>query len=833
MPLPLQARHLTIFVTCVIALALCNAAMAEPTAEQLKFFEGSVRPLLVENCFSCHAEKKQKGGLRLDSLGSILKGGKNGAVLIPGKPAESRLIAAVGYQDEDLQMPPDSRLTDAQVDILSTWVRLGAPWPAGESTLPAPLARPRKRIISEADRGFWSFQPVADFPVPTVDDQHWSRNPIDQFIFSRLNSEGLSPAPEADRITLIRRLTFDLHGLPPTIEEVEAFVHDPAPDAYEKLVDRLLASPRYGEQWARHWLDLVRYAESDGFKQDSYRPNAWPYRDYVIKAFNDDKPYDRFLTEQLAGDEIAPNDPDVIVATGYLRAGLYEYNNRDVARQWAQMLDDETDVTADAMLGLSMGCARCHDHKFDPILQADYYRLRSFFAPTMPRNDLPLARPDAIAAHRKAMGDWERRAGSLIQQLAIFETQAAEKLTAAAIKKFPEETQAILQKRDADRTPYEKQLAYLMLRQIFDATENAPPKLTGDDKSRYDALKKQLAELEADRPIPPMMGLVMTDVGPASPEVTIPGDPLHPIEPGYLKVLETQPLQIPSITPGEHSTGRRTALAAWITQPRNPLTSRVMVNRLWQHHFGRGLVATSSDFGKLGTPPSHPELLDWLASRLVEGAWHLKPIHRLMLTSATYRQAALGSIPEVARMKDPENRWLWRMNTRRLDAEQLRDAMLAVSGELKPTAGGASVDQASPFRAIYTKALRNTRDPLLEAFDAPEAFSSVPIRNVTTTPTQSLLLINGDWPLKRAGAMAAEIRRRTKSTDPTTLADAAYRFAFGRAAQADELSGAVKFLTRQGALAESRSSPDAATMETALTDLCHVLLNSSEFLFVD
>ncbi len=782
-----------LIVNLAVAVSLFTFA-TEPTAEQLKFFESSVRPLLVENCFSCHSAKKQTGGLRLDSLAAIVKGGKNGPAIIVGKPSASLMVTAVSYKDDELQMPPDEQLSAAQAEVLANWVAMGAPWPVKESNIQAPLAKQKKRQITAADRAFWSFQPVKDPVIPVVDEA-WCRNPIDHFIFAKLKREGLLPAADADRVRLIRRLTFDLHGLPPTPEEMDAFVQDHSPAAYENLVDRLLASPRYGEQWARHWLDLVRYAESDGFKQDAYRPNAWPYRDYVIKSFNEDKPYDRFVTEQLAGDEIAPNDPSVMVATGYLRAGIYEYNNRDVARQWSQMLDDVTDVTGDALLGLSMGCARCHDHKFDPILQADYYRLRSFFAPMLPRNDLPLATAEQVASHQQSMTAWVKKAGDTYQQLQQLQKQPDEGLFGTAAKKFPDETKALLLKSNDERTPYERQLAYLALRQIYDGTENTPPKLTGADKLKYEALKKELAAVEGERPKPLMNGLVMTDVGPVAPEVTIPGDPNHPIELGYLKVLGESALQIPAVVGSERSTGRRTALAKWITQPNNPLTARVMVNRIWQFHFGRGLVATSSDFGRLGTPPTHPELLDWLAARFVESGWSIKAIHRLILTSATYRQDALRATPEMALLKDPENRWLWRMNTRRLDAEQIRDAMLRASGELKQDMGGPSAEQTSPRRAVYTKALRNTRDPLLDVFDAPEAFGSIAVRNVTTTASQSLLMINGDWPLKRAAAFAVEARRRANSSDSAAAAEAAFRMAFGRKPDDAEISSAVKFLS--------------------------------------
>jgi len=812
---------------CVAALLVSpRAGRAADTAppKQQQFFESQVRPLLADNCFSCHGEKKQKGGLRLDSAAALLKGGKHGVVLTPGKPEESKIITAVSYKDEDLQMPPDDQLSAAQVAVLTEWVQMGAPYPASAGPAVASAGAKKHRVITDADRQFWSFQPVKDPPVPvldgTADLDSWCRNPIDRFVTAKLHEEGLTPAPEADRVTLIRRATFDLHGLPPTPAEVEAFVSDPAPDAYEKLIDRLLASPRYGERWGRHWLDLVRYAESDGFKQDAYRPNAWPYRDYVIGSFNDDKPYNRFVTEQLAGDETAPGDPDALVATGYLRHGVYEYNQRDVPKQWSQMLNDETDVTADVFLGLSMGCARCHDHKFDPILQTDYFRLQAFFAPMLPRDDLARASTAEQHQYESAKGHWDQETADIRAQMAPMEEKAAEKALGGAFNKFQPEMQAILRKSEKERTPFEEQLAELAGRQVVDPSENAQPKIAGADKSKYESLKEQLSHFDADRPKPLPRAMAMTDVGPVGPPTTVPDDPDHPLEPGYPVVLESTALAIPPIVPSATSTGRRTALAQWLTDPANPLTTRVMVNRVWQYHFGRGLVETSSDYGRLGTPPTHPELLDWLACRFVEHGWSLKQLHRLIMTSATYRQAALRSTPETARMKDPDDRWLWRMTPRRLEAEQVRDAMLLVSGELQSEAGGPPTDPASARRSVYTKVLRNTRDPLLDVFDSPESFGSVPVRNVTTTATQALLMINGDWPLKRAAAFATRLRHDMGTSDPATLAEAAYRLAYGRRPGPQELDMAVAFLK-------------SGDKQEKLIDFCHVLLNSNEFLYVD
>jgi hypothetical protein len=675
--------------------------------------------------------------------------------------------------------------------VVAAWVALAitAGWGAAKTAVSGP------RTISAADRAFWSFQPVKKPAEPDVQQPEWCRNTVDKFILAKLEAEGIAPAPEADRLTLIRRATFDVTGLPPTEAEVNAFLNDQSPDAYEKLVDRLLASPAYGQYWGRHWLDLARYAESDGFKQDAYRSTAWRYRDYVIRSFNSDKPYDRFVCEQLAGDEMWPDDPDAWIATGFLRNGQYEYNNRDVVRQWTQMLTDVTDVTGDAFLGLSIGCAHCHDHKFDPILQSDYYRFQAFFAPMLPRSNLPIGSVQEKANYNKALAAWENKTASIRAQIEPIEKASLAAQSKSAIGKFPDEMQAILLKDAKDRTPLEEQLAQLAGRQIYDPSENQKPKILSKEKAKYAELEEKLKASEKLKPAPLPTGLFMTDVGPVAPPTFSPRKPDVVLEPGAPVVLEDLPGGKVVVTPTKTTTGRRTALARWIASKDNPLTARVMVNRIWQFHFGRGLVATSSDFGHLGTPPSHPQLLDFLASQFVEGGWHMKPIHRLILTSATYRQAALRPTPAVAKLKDPEDRWLWRMTTRRLDAEQIRDAMLATSGELQPMAGGASAEITAPVRSIFTKLVRNTHDPILEAFDVADSFSSVCQRNVTTTPTQSLLMINGDFPLRRATALAARVRQQAASADMGSLVDEAYRLTYLRLPTARERKAALGFMS--------------------------------------
>ncbi|HWY88363.1 MAG TPA: DUF1553 domain-containing protein, partial [Gemmataceae bacterium] len=677
--------------------------------------------------------------------------------------------------------------------------------------------------ITAADRQWWAFQTLRPRSLPSVSDPSWQRNPIDRFIRERLDAEGLQPAPPADRAALIRRVTFDLIGLPPTPEEIAAFVADTSADAYEKVVEHLLASPRYGERWARHWLDLVRYAESDGFRHDAYRPHAWHYRDYVVQAFNSDKPYDRFVREQLAGDEMAPDDPDALIATGLLRHTIYEYNQRDARTQWQDMLNDVTDVTADVFLGMGMGCARCHDHKFDPILQKDYYRLQAFFAGMFPK-DGPVATTKQRADFQVKYKEWEEKTAGLRERIADLEQKDKIRAENGATAKFPQDIQAMMRKPAAERKPLEKQLAALAYRQVQYEFDNL--KLKDADQKKLDALKKELAKYDLFKPSPLPTAPTIMDVGPEAPLIHIPKKTAGPaIAPGFLTILDEAPATVAS-PPGLASTGRRSALANWLTRPDHPLTTRVIVNRIWQYHFGRGLVATSSDFGKLGEPPSHPELLDWLAQRFVADGWSFKKMHRLLVTSITYRQSATSAAPEAALKKDPENRLWWKMTTRRLDAEQIRDAILTTTGQLDLTMGGPGVEGKEPRRSIYAKVKRNTREPLLDVFDTPEGFTSTAQRNVTTTPTQALLMFNSPFMLAQAKAFADRLER-DNAADPI---ERAYRLALGRGASPEEKAQAEVFMEEQ---ARRVTGPTSVARRAALVDFCHVLLNANEFLYVD
>ena len=788
----------------------------------MTFFEKEVRPILVERCFECHSNTKQKGGLRVDHIGYLKTGGDTGPAVVPGEPSKSPLMEAIRWTNEDFQMPPKNnggKLPDAQIAILEKWIKMGAPWPEDAS---------KKVVVTEGgfteeQRNYWFFQPVKKVSPPDAGGK-WVRNDVDRFIAAKQAEMQLKPAPEADRHELARRVYFDLHGLPPTKEQIDAFVHDKDPKAYEKLVDELLASPRYGERWAQHWLDLVRYAESDGYNADAYRPSVWPYRDYVIKSLNDDKPYNQFVKEQLAGDEMAPNDPNVLIATAFLRHPVYEWNQRDARGQWDIILTDMTDTTGELFLGLSMGCAHCHNHKFDPILQKDYYRLRAFLAPVQWRDDMTLATTAEKKAHAEQQAKWEAATTEIRAKMEALTGKALASKVEGALTKFTDELQVMARKPFEKRDALERQLAGLIERQMdYEKVRFEPMKSlkTDEAKAEYKALEEELKKFDHLKPKPLMEAFVATDASPVAPPVAIKtrkGE--QQIEPGFLSIIDTS---LPKIKATKTSTGRRTALAEWITRPDNQLSTRVIVNRVWQYHFGRGIVATASDFGKLGEAPTHPELLDYLTTKFVKGGWHLKPLHREIMLSAAYRQTARQEPDEVASKVDPSNRYLWRFNPRRLDAEQVRDALLAVSGELDAAAGGPAGDGNATRRSVYTMKKRNNPNELLRALDMPAGFASTAERQSTTTPTQALQLLNGDWLLARARKLAS----RVEGIDDAWLA------VLGRPPTPKEKATAEAFLKKRTGKTESKAS-EAADQNDVADDFKEnspherLLINASE-----
>ena len=800
----------------------------EPTPTEAKYFESKVRPLLVKNCFSCHGPKKQESGLRLDSRQAMLKGGESDVAIVPGKPDESILIDAVNY--DGLEMPPKRRLNEQQVYVLKRWIKLGAPWPLDSGKPKTAAGR-----ITDEERSYWAFQPVGNPAPPVLADDEWSTNNVDRFILRTLRKSKLAPAPREDRPTLIRRLSFDLLGMPPTSAEVDAFVNDPSPSAYDALVERMLASPHYGERWGRHWLDLVRYSESDGYRADFHRPDAWRYRDYVIRSINDDKPYDQFVREQLAGDELAPDDPDALVATAFLRHGVYEHNQRDARMHWSLIMDEMTDVTGEVLLGMSISCARCHDHKFDPILRDDYYRLQAFFKPILWRDDVPMATPEQRREHQVQLAKWNELTAEVRGKIDAIEGSRVASGANAAVVMFPEDIQTIYRKPPAERNSLEEQLAYLVHRQVLDKNKATRAGFKGEDKKKLDALKKELAAFDEHKPKPLPALQTVTDAPRAIAPTFIPGDTTgRVIDPGFLTILQDTPATVKPVPSAPQSSGRRTALAHWLTRSEHPLTARVFVNRVWQWHFGRGIVGTSSEFGRMGQQPTHPELLDYLTQQFLADGWRLKNLHRAIVTSSTYRQSSLHPAASAQEAVDPENKLRWRSDVRRLDAEQARDAMLTASGELKRTIGGVSVKSDVPRRSVYWKVMRNSPDPVLAAFDMADGFRSTSQRDVTTTPRQSLLMINGTYVLARAQALAKTILE--SDLDDGAIVHEAYRRVLGRIPSEGEFQRARKFLADlpdQPVSAKKKTKPAPTPRELAVTDLCHVLFNSNEFLYLD
>lgn len=807
----------------ILFLFTCSSLLAQDESaekEHLKFFEMQVRPLLAQHCLECHSAESQKGMLRLDSRAAMLKGGESEeASIVPGKPDESLLISAVRH--ESYEMPPKGMLPEKDIAVLVKWVELGAPWPGGDETL---IIRQDGDRITAEDRKWWAVQPVAD-PVVPQDGDGWARNEVDRFVARKLAEAGLEPAPEADRYELVRRAYFDLHGLPPTPEQITAFVEDDRPDAWQRLIDELLDSPRYGERWAQHWLDVVRYSESDGYNEDAFRPDASAFRDYVIRSLNKDKPYDQFVREHLAGDEIAPEDPDAFIGTAYLRHGVYEWNQRNARMHWDLIINEMTRVTGEAFLGIGIGCAQCHDHKFDPILQKDYFGLQAFLSSVAWPMDRPLATPEQIAAHQAQQQKWEEATQAIRDEIDELVGNGIENTRHNIVKQFPPDVQDIYNKPESEKTTFDKQLSYLVWRQV-DRAEQRYDRAKGLKKSpeklkRYEELQAELKKHDSLKPKPLPTAFVATDIGTEpAPTFLMTRTTKEEVQPSFLTLLGEQK---PDIDPTKSTTGRRTALANWIVRKDNPLSTRVFANRIWQRHFGQGIVPTPNDFGSLGEPPSHPELLDWLTQRFLDGGWKTKPLHRLIMNSATYRQTARreGDMPQSVSLSsqedpsssstaarpldiDPANRLLWRFPAKRLDAEQLRDAMLAVSGELKHRDGGPSVSGSTPNRSVYVIKKRNKPDEMLSGFDAPLCFESAPDRVATTTPVQSLLLVNGEWTLDRSEAFAKRLLAGKTELDADDIREA-WQLTFGRNADDEEVAAALVFIREQ---AESITVPE-------------------------
>jgi hypothetical protein len=785
------------------------AVGAEPTPEQVRHFETSVRPLLVEQCQKCHGEKKQFAGLRLDSRAAILAGGDAGAAIVPGKPAESLLIRAVRQVDDDLKMPPKSKLTDRQITDLVRWVEMGAPFPVAS-----------KSGGASRDPNHWAFQPPSDPSAPAVKNAAWPKSPLDNFILAKLEAAGLSPAAPADRRTLIRRVTFDLTGLPPTPAEIEAFVADDRPNTFADLVDRLLASPAYGERWGRHWLDVARYADSNGLDENVAHGNAWRYRDYVVAAFNGDKPYDRFLLEQLAGDLLPAVDEaqrhELLIATGFLGIGPKVLAEVDEAKMQMDIVDEQIDTVGRELLGLTLGCARCHDHKFDPIDTADYYGLAGIFKSTRTMENF------------KKVARWHENV------LASSETKAMQAEHEARVTAKRQAVEAFVAKADDEA------------RKSIPEGTKPPQKLetlySEEKKGELKRLRDELAQLEKNPPeLPAAMGTTEDKV--SDEAIHIRGNPL--------KLGDVVPRHVPAVLRGPAAvafsateSGRR-ELAGWLIDRHHPLTTRVLVNRVWRWHFGKGLVGTPDNFGLLGEAPSHPELLDWLALRFIDGGWSIKSLHRLILNSATYQQGSTPAAESAA--YDPENRLFGRADVRRLEAEAVRDALLAVSGQLDTTMGGTLLtvknrsyffdhtskdltDYTSRRRSLYLPVVRNNLYDVFQLLDAPDAAIPNGDRATTTVAPQALLMLNSDFVMQCASEFAG--RLLSGPGDDDSRMQRLYAIACGRAATAEELAANRKYLAD---LEHSlpAGEPDAGRRQRqAWNILCHTIVAANEFMYV-
>jgi uncharacterized protein DUF1549/uncharacterized protein DUF1553 len=704
-----------------------------------------------------------------------------------------------------------------------------------------------QKEFTTQQRRWWAFQKVAKPALPATRQQSWVRNDIDAFVLAKLEEKGLHPAPPADKVTLIRRATLDLTGLIPTPEEVQAFVSDASPDAFAKVVDRLLASPRYGERWARHWLDLARYSDSEGFKSDETRPNIWRYRDYVIDAFNQDKPYDRFIKEQIAGDELYPNDPVALVATGFNRHFPDESNARNLMQRRQEILNDITDTVSATFLGMTYGCARCHDHKFDPILQKDYYRLQAFFANTRIEDQAALIFGPERAERQQEYAAWDAKTKDLRAEMAKVAEPAMKAMYKDSFDKFPAEIQDAVNTTPDKRTPIQWQMYYKAKPQIEHSMEDASKKLKGDARKRFNELQGELAKFDNIKPPDMPVAQSMIDNGKDSPQTHVLAVGVYDaykeeVQPGFLSILDPTDARI-TPPPGLASSGRRSALANWLADPANPLSTRVMANRIWHYHFGQGLVGTPSDFGIMGERPANKELLDYLTASFVEGGWSIKKMHRAIMLSNTYQQST--KYDAAAAKADPQDKLLWRYNRHRLEGESIRDSMLEVGGRLNLKMGGPGVFPPLPpgvvtrggwkkesdpsegeRRSVYVFVRRNTRYPMFEVFDMPDTHESCARRNTTITAPQALELLNNDLVVEWSRAMAARVMNDSGLT-PEAEIDRAWKLAYSRLPSAEERASALKFVARQMAIL------DKPSRAAAMADLCHMLLNSNEFVYVN
>ncbi|MEI7460548.1 MAG: PSD1 and planctomycete cytochrome C domain-containing protein [Pirellula sp.] len=937
-------QYATVFIVAILSAAMISNAQESKDEEQKKserrqeaslrdveFFEKNVRPLLAKHCYECHSGEERNGGLRLDFRETTQKGGDSGSPLAPGNPDASLLIKAVRYNNQDLQMPPKGPLAASEVAILEEWIASGAHDPRTmTNTEGQPMASPKGMSI-ESGRQFWSLLPIANPKPPSNKTSEWAKTPIDQFILDRLERENLQPAPTADRASLIRRVTLDLTGIPPTADEIEAFTTCESPNAYAELIDRLLASPQYGVHWGRHWLDVARYADSNGLDENIAFGNAWRYRDYVIQCFNADKPIDQFFVENIAGDLVPDSSLESITGTGFLVLGAKVLAEPDREKLVMDTIDEQLDTIGKAFMGMTMGCARCHDHKFDPIKQVDYYALAAIFKSTKTFGDTnfgaikhwheisfadqvereSLKKVNAeIAKHQAALSAFKSSAFNKLRTQV--RGQAADYLVAAT-KIAPDMT---LQDVAAIAEPMglHPRVLFQCRRQLSFQTEHPlflkwHELLKANDASQMgeyyrdlfqrteaafaDAKKKDPATKKLDDPelemaraelynltgflaIPPKPEFAfdeetLKEIGRLATEArlaesfapdesavmgvndgqVLTGLPIH-IRGSHRNLGDVVPRDFPEVMRPPHESpilsrkqSGRLEFARWLTSPNHPLTARVFVNRVWRWHFGKGLVETTENFGALGDRPSHPELLDYLARSFVESGWSMKELHRLILRSSTFQMSVHNEASETASMVDPENRLLWRFHPQRMTAEQIRDSILLVCGQLDLRMDGKSVPLRnrqfvfdhtsidntrydSLRRAAFLPVIRNNVYTWFEQFDFPDPTMPTGSRNTTTVAPQALLLMNSELVINAAKRLTSQVCSSVSS--PKERIELLYREVYGRKASAPESERAIAFIASGSTIGESLSDGGAVQENWFL--LSQSLLLSNEFVFI-
>ncbi|MFM7132215.1 MAG: PSD1 and planctomycete cytochrome C domain-containing protein [bacterium] len=800
----MKLRSISLFLLIVFQLSGSNKAYADENQR----FNDFIRPILQSHCISCHNPEKAKGGLDLTSHAAALAGGESGHVIIPGKPEKSLIMEVLGYEG-DIQMPPAGKLSIDSINTIGKWISSGAAWPEGVvlksekknvhqemSDATGPQLRAKPFQLSAEDKTWWSFQPIRDTTLPRQSSPNRS-NPVDRFIFEKLTASKLQPNPAASRRELIRRAYYDLLGLPPSPEAVKRFENDMSPEAWPNLIDELLASPHYGERWGRHWLDLVRFAETNGYERDGTKPFAWRYRDYIIDSFNSDKPYDQFITEQLAGDEMPGKYAlEKIIATGYYRLHVWDDEPDSTLTAEFDDLDDIMVTTGATFLGLTIGCARCHDHKYDPIRQSDYYSMLAHFRSINP-----------YGLHKTGGGG--RGTGKITKILAS-----------------------------------DDQLQHWENEKKFKIDELKMLIGKSNDTLKINEIKDQIKKMENEIPFEQALAVNEDPVKPTF--IFRRGDahaPAEEVTPAFPRIFS---LKSPEIKPSNGSSGRRLAMARWIASKDNPLTARVIVNRLWQHHFGRGIVPSANDFGRTGEMPSHPELLDFLASRLIAGGFKIKAMHRLIMTSQTYQMSSRADNAKNIAIDEP-NRYFWRQNPRRLEAEALRDSLLVFSGNLNRKAGGPGFfpalseeihrtqdsvrkgwQESSPEeqnrRSVYIFAKRALVPPILETFDCPSTTVPIGNRPVTTVAPQALMLLNDQFVQKQADDLSRNILK-LNSNDIHKSIKTAFECVLQRGPTDHEMQLSKVFLNNH-VLHQQKQ-------ESAFRQFCLALFNLNEVIYVD